>query len=747
MVFLEGMTCQVDTPRPGWVRGRGRSYRRSTRLLAVALLPLAFALRPGRARHVACQWALALRFPAETLSGLTPATRAAFESARTEAFWRDGQLIGLTSGHRTAAEQARLFADAVRRYGSPRAARSRTLPPHESRHVAGTALDVRPTEGALWLERYGARYHLYRVYDNEWWHFEYHPGGRPERLPHPGVSLRHRVEPALPAQSRADPVAERPAESVRISDMDSDRFPAGGARGSADRTPRFAPIVAALGGCLLLVVAASPRYGGSGGGIADANPGGYRGGGDLRPETVIFLLVPVLATLLGLLFVRRWSYLLLAGGLLGLPTLASELWYSLHLPVVLLDATRMSAPLLLIGVLAAAQALARGGAPGWGAAAAGAAFGSQILAAALLDNTPIFLGSLVPWHVGLTVVGLAGLVAAASRYRRWDSSTALGPEQTRGWSRPRYVLAGVLAASVPLVLASISLPTIARLLGVSTSALYRHGYAVTGIAGLVGIVIAVGSASLAGIWSLAGALTATGIQLALTAPMLLVLRTLMFRSTLGWPVALLGVIAGVAAAVSRWRVPLAGGAMVLASASLFLAYAATTGDPEKLIEQQQVVIRAAARNLLAAAGTATVGATVPVLAQRGTVPAVLGPIVAALAIGGRQVLQLARRYGSDGPTDRGERAEPGPPPDHLRPRCCWSPRRRRSLALAEVLATRRADRKLTEAIRREAAEAERNRLARPIHDGVLQVLSLMQRHGPELGGRGAELADLAGSEN
>jgi len=116
-------------------------------------------------------------------------------------------LIGLTSGYRTAAEQARLFADAVRRYGSPQAARSRTLRPHESRHVAGTALDVRPTEGALWLERYGARYHLYRVYDNEWWHFEYHPGGRrPARLPHPGCVAPASCRARAAGTAAADPV-------------------------------------------------------------------------------------------------------------------------------------------------------------------------------------------------------------------------------------------------------------------------------------------------------------------------------------------------------------------------------------------------------------------------------------------------------------------------------------------------------------------------------------------------------------
>jgi D-alanyl-D-alanine carboxypeptidase len=169
-------------------RRRDPVYRTITRLTAFALAPVAYLVTPGRARQTACRWALSLRFPAETLDGLHPAARAAFEAARTRALWRHGELIGLTSGYRTAARQAVLYAEEIRRSGSVEAARRWVLPPHESRHVAGTAMDVRPTEGARWLEEHGARHRLYRVYDNEWWHFEYRPEGRPRRLPHPGAS-------------------------------------------------------------------------------------------------------------------------------------------------------------------------------------------------------------------------------------------------------------------------------------------------------------------------------------------------------------------------------------------------------------------------------------------------------------------------------------------------------------------------------------------------------------------------------
>ena len=51
-----------------------------------------------------------------------------------------------------------------------------------------------------------------------------------------------------------------------------------------------------------------------------------------------------------------------------------------------------------------------------------------------------------------------------------------------------------------------------------------------------------------------------------------------------------------------------------------------------------------------------------------------------------------------------------------------------------------------QAERRAAAEAERARLARVVHDGVLQVLALVQRRGTEIGGEATQLARLAGEQ-
>jgi signal transduction histidine kinase len=54
--------------------------------------------------------------------------------------------------------------------------------------------------------------------------------------------------------------------------------------------------------------------------------------------------------------------------------------------------------------------------------------------------------------------------------------------------------------------------------------------------------------------------------------------------------------------------------------------------------------------------------------------------------------------------------------------------------------------RLRRAVELEAATRERERLARDIHDSVLQVLSLVQRRGAEIGGAAAELGVLAGEQ-
>ncbi|WP_214326570.1 MacS family sensor histidine kinase [Nonomuraea sediminis] len=59
---------------------------------------------------------------------------------------------------------------------------------------------------------------------------------------------------------------------------------------------------------------------------------------------------------------------------------------------------------------------------------------------------------------------------------------------------------------------------------------------------------------------------------------------------------------------------------------------------------------------------------------------------------------------------------------------------------------KRAEERMQQATELEAAQRERERLARGIHDSVLQVLALVQRRGQEIGGEAAELGRLAGEQ-
>lgn len=72
-----------------------------------------------------------------------------------------------------------LLDRAVKAYGSVEVARQYVLPPAESKHVTGEAVDVVPSKANGWLSLRGSEHGLCRIYANEPWHFELvtEPGG------------------------------------------------------------------------------------------------------------------------------------------------------------------------------------------------------------------------------------------------------------------------------------------------------------------------------------------------------------------------------------------------------------------------------------------------------------------------------------------------------------------------------------------------------------------------------------------
>ncbi|MFC5003719.1 sensor histidine kinase [Dactylosporangium cerinum] len=457
-------------------------------------------------------------------------------------------------------------------------------------------------------------------------------------------------------------------------------------------------------------------------------------------DAAVAVGAPVVAVVAGLLAIRRWPWLLSAAALLTLTALLCGVagvttpeWFGSVLLAV--------RPLVVIGVFAAAQSLIRCGEVRLGAVVAGSCIGAAMIgsASALEYGFGAGRGGGLDWFAGLAVAALAGTVPAGWLLRRGDAAV-LPAGGSRG-QRWRLVVAGGLAIALTWPLGQLTSDRLSVLIGVSESSLNRHQYAQSAVIGAIALGIVAVLAAMTGPWSLGGALTVAAVQVAAVAPMLLALASLRLGPA-SWVAVLAGLALGATLAGSRWRYPLSAAVTVTAAVALIIVSVATSGQPGKLAEQESVIPGVLLAVVVTAAATAVVGATATALTPAGVVPAALGPLAGMLAIGGLQTVNGTNPRGTAIWSGYGRVADLDV--------SIWlllvAAAAVGGLGLARQWANRRAERRLAEQIRREAAEAERNRLARPIHDGVLQVLALVQRHGAELGGTGSQLAALAGEQ-
>jgi signal transduction histidine kinase len=510
--------------------------------------------------------------------------------------------------------------------------------------------------------------------------------------------------------------------------------------------PSWLPLALAVAaGCLFLTVAASPvaesqlpPFLDDPFGQSIASSGSAQGIGNWQEW--MFWLVPVAVTAVALCLLRWWPYLLAAAGLMAVPGVVDDWDFEIRYPVALgyVDELLPTVAYILaiLALLACAQALFRGW-PAWSAVVAALAVGARLAGSAMMAGFSWGLGSYHPavWHTALLAAGLAGLAPAVWHYRKGDLA-AVGPIGGRARRQARLIVVGAVAVLVPFLLAMLTLQTVASLLGTTWDTLFRHKDAYGNAIGVVAVVAVTVLAVIAGRWALAGALTATVAQVASVLPITIAFGALAGDDPLRWLAALAGVALGAAVAGVRWRVPIAAALAVLAALILFIAYDATTEDPAKLAVQHVAIPSVLILVLCAAVCGAVTGATAPALAAQGALPAVLGPIVGVLAVGGLQAIPVTAAFGAASQDDVIPAAIL-----FLVAGLAVS-----GLGLARVLAARSAERKQAEQIRREAATAERDRLGRSIHDGVLQVLALVQRQGAQLGPQGGELAALAGEQ-
>ena len=105
------------------------------------------------------------------LALLSPALLDALRRASEDA-GKQGVVIHVNSGWRSAEYQDQLLQQAVARYGSEAEAARWVATAATSAHVAGEAVDIGSFDAVAWLATHGAGYGLCQTYENESWHFE-----------------------------------------------------------------------------------------------------------------------------------------------------------------------------------------------------------------------------------------------------------------------------------------------------------------------------------------------------------------------------------------------------------------------------------------------------------------------------------------------------------------------------------------------------------------------------------------------
>jgi hypothetical protein len=361
----------------------------------------------------------------------------------------------------------------------------------------------------------------------------------------------------------------------------------------------------------------------------------YRAPITLERYSVPQLGLPLVATIIGLWIVQRWSWhwpwLLVAGALCKVPEVVrSDSYFLTGRPGVhylVSAAGAAGTALIVLGVLCAASALASAGSEGHGAALSGMAVGTMLFGTVLLGlhwldrpERPALM------DYSFAALGLLGGVLAVYAVRTGRIARPERPLLT-----VRTAIVGTAAALLPAVLNVTGFLLYGELpvVGVPSSG-----------AGVLTLLCACGLAVLLGAGMLLRAATVGLVLYAVTTPLILGLYFTAGQMTTVWPWAFAGLVVGVAAGRSRHRAVLA----VLACAGLTFVMATmgkVTGTYREMVTNEPLIMSAEPLiALVVAAATATATAVAPFASHRRALPVVLGPLLIGFAFSIRGLMQV-----------------------------------------------------------------------------------------------------------
>jgi hypothetical protein len=110
----------------------------------------------------------------DSFSGMNPEFNSALSQLIASAPPEIQRSLMVSSGYRSAERQAQLWADALKKYGSPDAARKWVAPPGNSQHNHGNAADLKyaSPEALQWVRANAGKFGLAFPLSNENWHIE-----------------------------------------------------------------------------------------------------------------------------------------------------------------------------------------------------------------------------------------------------------------------------------------------------------------------------------------------------------------------------------------------------------------------------------------------------------------------------------------------------------------------------------------------------------------------------------------------